>query len=70
VLVFDVNETSTPTSFSLGEAVLRMLGDVHGVRIADDDLQAVRAGFANMPARADVAAGLGQLRERATAWSR
>lgn len=50
--------------FSLGEAVLRMLGDIHGARIADDDLQAVRAGFANMPAHADVASGLGQLRDK------
>jgi len=50
--------------FSLGEAVLRMLGDIHGVRIADADLRAVRAGFANLPAHPDVAAGLGQLRDK------
>jgi NADPH:quinone reductase len=50
--------------FSLGEAVLRMLGDIHGVQITDDDLHAVRAGFATMPAHADVAAGLAQLRDK------
>jgi 2-haloacid dehalogenase len=50
--------------FSLGEAVLRMLGDIHGVRITDDDLQTLRAGFSTMPAHPDVAAGLGQLRDK------
>jgi 2-haloalkanoic acid dehalogenase type II len=50
--------------FSLGEAVLRMLGDIHGVQITDDDLHAVRAGFSSMPAHADVATGLGQLRDK------
>jgi NADPH2:quinone reductase len=49
--------------FSLGEAVLRMLGDIHGVQITDDDVQAVRAGFATMPAHEEVAAGLAQLRD-------
>ena len=49
--------------FSLGESVLRMLGDIHGVQITDDDLHAVRAGFATMPAHEDVAAGLAKLRE-------
>jgi 2-haloalkanoic acid dehalogenase type II len=50
--------------FSLGEAVLRMLGDIHGVQITDDDLHAVRAGFSSMPAHSDVATGLGQLRDK------
>jgi 2-haloalkanoic acid dehalogenase type II len=50
--------------FSLGESVLRMLGDIHGVEITDDDLHAVRAGFATMPAHEDVAAGLAQLRDK------
>jgi 2-haloacid dehalogenase len=50
--------------FSLGEAVLRMVGDIHGVQITDDDLHAVRAGFATMPAHEDVATGLGQLRDK------
>jgi len=49
--------------FSLGEAVLRMMGDIHGVQITDDDLHAVRTGFATMPAHGDVAAGLDQLRD-------
>jgi hypothetical protein len=35
VLVFDVNEMSTPTSSPLGEAVLGMLGDIHGMQITD-----------------------------------
>lgn len=50
--------------FSLGESVLRMLGDIHGVQITDDDLHAVRASFATMPAHADVATGLAQLRDK------
>ncbi|MBB5164496.1 2-haloacid dehalogenase [Mycobacterium sp. AZCC_0083] len=50
--------------FTLGEAVLRMLGDIHGVEITDDDLHAVRAGFGTMPAHEDVASGLGQLRDK------
>src|SRR3954454_15532881 len=47
--------------FSLGEAVLRMMGAIHAVQITDDYLRAVRAGFSSMPAHEDVAAGLGQL---------
>ncbi|MDT5196848.1 MAG: NADPH:quinone reductase [Mycobacterium sp.] len=50
--------------FTLGEAVLRMLGDIHGVEITDDDLHAVRDGFSTMPAHVDVAIGLGQLRDK------
>jgi NADPH:quinone reductase len=50
--------------FTLGEAVLRMLGDIHGVEITDDDLHAVRTGFSTMPAHVDVAIGLGQLRDK------
>ncbi|MCU1695002.1 MAG: hdl IVa [Mycobacterium sp.] len=50
--------------FTLGEAVLRMLGDIHGVQITDGDLHAVRTGFSTMPAHEDVAIGLGQLRDK------
>jgi len=50
--------------FTLGQAVLRMLGDIHGVQITDDDLHAVRTGFGSMPAHGDVATGLGQLRDK------
>jgi 2-haloacid dehalogenase len=63
VLVFDVNETLLDIT-ALEPVFAQMLGDVHGVRIADDDLHAVRTGFANLPAHPDVAAGLGQLRDK------
>jgi 2-haloacid dehalogenase len=63
VLVFDVNETLL--DITAPEPVFaQMFGDVHGVRIVDDDLHAVRTGFANLPAHPDVAAGLGQLRDK------
>jgi 2-haloacid dehalogenase len=49
--------------FSLGQAVLKMLADIHGVQLTEDDVQALRADFATMPAHGDVAEGLGLLRD-------
>ena len=49
--------------FSLGQAVLKMLADIHGVQLAEDDVRALRADFATMPAHGDVAEGLGLLRD-------
>jgi 2-haloacid dehalogenase len=49
--------------FSLGQAVLKMLADIHGVQLTEDDVHALRADFAAMPAHGDVAEGLGMLRD-------
>ncbi len=50
--------------FSLGQAVLKMTADVHGVQVADDDLAALSVGMATMPAHPDVADGLRGLKDR------
>ena len=41
--------------FTLGQAVLRMTADVHGVQITDDDLGELANGMRTMPAHPDVA---------------
>ncbi|MUL45041.1 haloacid dehalogenase type II [Mycobacterium sp. CBMA293] len=48
--------------FTLGRAVLHMIADIHGVRLAADDLEALAAGMRTMPAHPDVDAGLTALR--------
>jgi len=48
--------------FTLGQAVLRMTADVHGVAITADDLDEVARGMLTMPAHPDVADGLAKLR--------
>jgi len=50
--------------FSLGQAVLRMTADIHGVKITDDDLRALSDGMQTMPAHPDVAEGLRRLKEQ------
>ncbi len=50
--------------FSLGQAVLRMIADVHRVPIGDDDIAALGAGMQTMPAHRDVADGLRRLKDR------
>ncbi|MBL7495097.1 haloacid dehalogenase type II [Frankia sp. CNm7] len=47
--------------FALGQGVLRMVGDIHGVRITDTEAENLRTGMLTMPAHPDVAAGLGRL---------
>ena len=49
--------------FSLGQAVLRMMADIHGVPITDDDLRVLATGMQTMPAHPDVEAGLRRLSE-------
>jgi 2-haloacid dehalogenase len=49
--------------FTLGQGLLRMLANVHGVNITDDDVQSVKRGMQTMPAHSDVAAGLKTLRD-------
>jgi 2-haloacid dehalogenase len=49
--------------FTLGQGVLRMLGEVHGTRISDGDLERIKQAMMTMPAHPDVAGGLGALRD-------
>jgi 2-haloacid dehalogenase len=49
--------------FTLGRAVLGMVGDIHGVKITDFDLDAIAVGMQTMPAHPEVDEGLGRLRE-------
>lgn len=49
--------------FTLGQAVLQMLADVHDVDITDDDLHSVKHGMLTMPAHPDVEDGLTALRD-------
>ena len=49
--------------FTLGQGVLRMLGEIHGVRIADPDLDRIKRAMLTMPAHPDVADGLAALRD-------
>jgi len=49
--------------FALGQGVLKMLGAIHKVTIAEADVDELRARMLTMPAHADVAAGLRQLND-------
>jgi 2-haloacid dehalogenase len=49
--------------FTLGQAVLQMLADVHDVTITDDDLHSVKHAMMTMPAHPDVEDGLTALRD-------
>ena len=48
--------------FSLGQAVLRMIGDIRGVPISENDLEDLAYGMRTMPAHPDVTDGLAELR--------
>jgi 2-haloacid dehalogenase len=49
--------------FALGQTVLRMLAEVHGISLRDDDVAVLSGQMATMPAHPDVAQGLSQLRD-------
>jgi 2-haloacid dehalogenase len=49
--------------FTLGQGLLRMLGDVHGVEVTDADVEELREAMLTMPAHPDVEAGLTRLRD-------
>ncbi|MGV9801058.1 haloacid dehalogenase type II [Mycobacterium sp. NPDC003449] len=49
--------------FALGQAVLRMLAEIRGVDIGEDDLAALAEGMRTMPAHPDVEEGLRRLRD-------
>lgn len=49
--------------FTLGQGVVHMLAEIHGVSLTDEDLHAVAQGMRTMPAHPDVAEGLRRLRD-------
>jgi 2-haloacid dehalogenase len=49
--------------FTLGQGLLQMLANVHGVEITDDDVHTVKRGMLTMPAHSDVEDGLAALRD-------
>jgi 2-haloacid dehalogenase len=50
--------------FALGQGVLRMVGDIHGVEITDDDAHRLQEQMRTMPAHPDVVDGLTALRDK------
>lgn len=49
--------------FTLGQGLLRMVGDVHGVEIKPSDIEELRTGMLTMPAHPDVEPGLRRLKD-------
>lgn len=49
--------------FTLGQGVLHMLAEAHGVSLNDEDLHALAEGMRTMPAHPDAAEGLRRLRD-------
>ena len=49
--------------FTLGQGLLKMVGDVHGVQVTDDDVEEIRQAMLTMPAHPDVEPGLTRLRD-------
>jgi 2-haloacid dehalogenase len=49
--------------FALGQGVLHMLAETHGVSVSDEDLRALAEGMRTMPAHPDAAEGLRRLRD-------
>jgi 2-haloacid dehalogenase len=48
--------------FTLGQGLLRMVGDIHGVAIEPSDVEELRTAMLTMPAHPDVEPGLRQLK--------
>lgn len=48
--------------YSLGQSLLKMVGDIHGKTVTKDDLDQLKTGMMTMPAHEDVKEGLGQLK--------
>ncbi len=49
--------------FTLGQGVLRMLGEIHDRPVSDEDSERVKEAMMTMPAYPDVAEGLAELRD-------
>ncbi|MCV7395675.1 haloacid dehalogenase type II [Mycobacterium paraseoulense] len=48
---------------TLAQGVFRMVGDIHGVAVSDDDAHRLKTGLLTMPAHPDAAEGLARLRD-------
>jgi 2-haloacid dehalogenase len=48
--------------FSLGQGILQMLGEIHGVSLKPSDVDEIKKGMMTMPAHADAAEGLQKLK--------
>jgi 2-haloacid dehalogenase len=49
--------------FTLGQGLLKMVGDIHGVEVTDADIEEIRKAMLTMPPHSDVEAGLNQLKD-------
>lgn len=49
--------------FSLGQGLLRMVADIHGVTVSSQDVEQIKQGMLTMPAHPDVVGGLNRLRD-------
>ncbi|WP_203882911.1 haloacid dehalogenase type II [Planotetraspora kaengkrachanensis] len=49
--------------FTLGQGLLKMVGDVHGVEVTDADVEEIRRAMRTMPAHPDVEDGLTRLQD-------
>ncbi len=48
--------------FTLGQGLLKMVADIHGVPVSSADVELVKQGMLSMPAHPDVVSGLEALR--------
>src|ERR1700761_406651 len=48
--------------FSLGQGLLEMVGTIHGLSVAPQDIEAIKKGMMTMPAHPDVVEGLKHLK--------
>jgi 2-haloacid dehalogenase len=49
--------------FTLGQGLLKMVGDIHGVQVTDADIEEIGQAMLTMPAHPDVEPGLSQLKD-------
>ena len=49
--------------FTLGQGLLSMVADIHGISVSDKDIASIAEGMKTMPAHPDVAKGLELLRD-------
>jgi 2-haloacid dehalogenase len=50
--------------FTLGQGLLKMVGDIHGITVSENDAELIREGMLTMPAHPDVVKGLTLLRDQ------
>ncbi|GAA4198015.1 haloacid dehalogenase type II [Streptosporangium oxazolinicum] len=49
--------------FTLGQGLLKMVGDIHGVKVSGSDVEEIRQAMLTMPAHPDVEEGLTRMRD-------